>query len=578
MFRQGQLYNGVQQTEGSRCNCPQCQQQFHLSGYSPGMSGRQDSVVHQRRIPVDSGYTGNAEPGDRRSLPTFSRGQRSHVTGANRNSITDSGEINERDTTSTNSQESRGEGLLSHGIPTNTAATEVVTGRLNSSTVTSKELSCSPCECNTCRLRSDPEQTQRLTFFSDNKVHCLVNPSYTMLQNGDEGLRVGQRSDSNSSGELSQLYLDSNESGNTCEDVDNSDDTSLNGMFSSPGSESNTVCNPALSSVGSVPNSSTEIRRICSKSDIGQHRLGDKIDDCPVCTNFVGAIPKSGSRSRNNSASQKTEGNDTVLRKSWHGSSGHEGSEQIRKILSDSALLSQFQNTNILLPPRGNKSSTESRDRPITSTTYFKISPHSSQSSDGSENTQTNSYSETYRNNLDSGNERSLAYTQVHSRNITDSNTSNCSGLQNLTSNSPHDRAFSYAQVTVPNIPLNRASQTDSFVSATVNSNRYSEPWGSRQGSGGSGRESEDSFVFVTYSWNGNSEDKKIIQDVIKLCRMLRQAGIQVKIDMDESSYRSLRLSKLDWIDKYVRKVSIFKFTSIFFVLILISSSSTQST
>lgn len=559
MLPQGQLFSGVQQTEGSRCYCPQCQQQPYSSGYGPGMSGRQGSVQHQRRIQVGTCYTGNAGPGDRRCSPIFPRGQRSEATDANSPSITYSGETNGRDTTSTNSQERQGEGLLSHGIPIHTATSEMVKGRLNFSRVPTKKLS--PCECNTCRVGSDPEQTQRLTLLNDLKVPCLFDLNYRMLQHGDECHRVAQRSNSNFSSELSQLYLDSSESGNTYEDVDNSDKTSSKSMFCSPGSESDTVCNPASSRVGSVPYSSTEIRRICSKSDIGQHRLGDKIGECPVCTNFVGAGPKSGSRSRNNSASQKIEGTDTVLRKSWHGSSEHEGSEQIRKILSDSALLSQFENTNILQHPEGNMSSNESRDRPITCTTYFKISPHSSQSSDSSGNTQMNSYSETYRNNLDSGNERSMAHTQIHSKNIIASNTSNCSGLQNLTSSSTHDRVLSYAQMTVPTIPLNRTSQTDSLVSAVVNS--YSEPCSSRQGSGGIGRDSGDSFVFVTYSWNGNSDDKKVIQDVIKLCQMLRQAGIRVKIDMDESSYRSLCLNKLDWIDKYVKQVSIFKFTQV---------------
>ncbi|KAL4224833.1 SEFIR domain [Mactra antiquata] len=61
--------------------------------------------------------------------------------------------------------------------------------------------------------------------------------------------------------------------------------------------------------------------------------------------------------------------------------------------------------------------------------------------------------------------------------------------------------------------------------------------------------------VFVTYAWNQMRDNGSFLDDVVELCRRLKNdANAKIKIDMDDRAYSSLRQNKYDWIDNNMRE------------------------
>lgn len=593
-------YYGYQQTELSMCNCPQCQHPNHTPANSSVESSRQDLIRRQRSMPSDRisasvnriRYT--SEP-----QGTEYTGSVSSVT----SSTTQAGESTTQNygfqSPSVNTM-IQNQWFQVSSMPLNAGNTGLrPSGSIN------REKSYCVCDCEKCRLESDPDQTQRLTLGSDHKVPCRLLQGNTRPENMDQGQRLGDSSLHNSeiASRPSQLYLDSD---NTTE-TENSDETFLKDV-SDPGSQQISETKATAGIKQTEQDSANDIRRLCARSDNGQHRLGDKIASCPVCKRYAGAIPKKGQRPRNSSTPQKTEETETDLRRSWHGSQEHETNENLRKILSDSVL-------SVSSARSSGESNTQSSENSIEATMLVRISSGSRSSSETNARLNSTNSSgsgesyldgEIYQNNLDSGNTRLLVEQQACSRNIVQSDSSNCSGQQptqehvssypqNTVQNEIHNQ--NRDTITLESVPrgslyaasarsdgdmragnINRESRDSdrTYLSCDrpgSNNRRESESsvdFERRVGDSNLGARARDrmsgdcesrsgdfqsgDFVLVTFSWNGNTDREEFIQDVITFCKKLRESGIRVKIDMDESSYASLRLNKLDWIDRNVRE------------------------
>ncbi|XP_045177095.1 uncharacterized protein LOC123537444 [Mercenaria mercenaria] len=581
--------SGYQNTEPRSCNCPECHGRGQYSNTS--RPSRPNSVQREISNLNGSVYTGASEKGRRipRRRSLTQSGSRAPDSDLDKPATAGSSGRSGRSSDMTSSENNYVPyitGQLPNMDERNNIGQNPFPRGING------EINNVFCQCEECRLRSDSEQTQRLTLESDPKTPCLLRPVHRITANGGHGHDSSRISEVISSG-LSQLYLDSEESRDTSrDDVENSDETFVKSVViksQSVDSEANSVSR-GIPTENIVTNNRGPI---CSRSDMGQHRLGEMVDNCPVCGNNAGAKPKTGPRPRNNSAPQKNEIPETDLRKSWHGTSGASDKEEMKKINSDS-VLSWSSVTSSPQPQYTNL---------IGETLYSRISSFGSDNSEckrgdsGANSVDIsaigkNSVNDIYQNNLESDNANVLNNQQTGSRNIVQSNSFNCSDVQNNTSvNTParylsnvHSRTSFDPQVQISNDraqrvnstsedaqqrgesatnapqasgPATSAPQTSGSATSAQQINGFAASAQQNSGSNGSAQNQDrrsGDFVFVTYSWNGMTDPESLIQEVIEMCRALREAGIRVKIDMDETSYAALRLNRLDWIDRNVRE------------------------
>ncbi|XP_060565432.1 uncharacterized protein LOC132724571 [Ruditapes philippinarum] len=472
--------SGFQNTEFTPCNCPRCQTQDQ-SSYE-----RSNTEVSEQSVPRDSAKIESSKATKR-------------VKRKVRTSRSSTGDP------SIDSFPPNGRKYVVETLPGETRCPPRVS-----------------CDCDECRLRSDPDQTQRFTLESHPKIECVLRNDLMRQSSHNTGhLESG----------LSQLYLDSDESEDIS--VESSDETFVKSALTESQSTDRvreSVQNAPLENLAKNGN------KLCSRSDNGKHRLGEMPESCPVCRNHVGAIPKDRSKTRNNSITYKNEQQDADLRKSWHGTSKNKPDEML-KSWSDSSLS----------PTQHFKTNThkQNHDNPIDETIYSRISqgssgPRSARSSVGGND----SVHEVYQNNLESAG--GVRNNLDDSRNIVPSDSSNSTGVQNqapaarirtISSNSNDSASDDNSNATSfnPWVPFSNAESDQHRGRSAMNGQRGPK-------------------VFVTYAWNGNTDSDSFIKEVVEMCIALRNVGVRTKIDMDDSSYYALRLNKLDWIERNVRE------------------------
>ena len=472
--------SGFQNTELVPCNCPTCQGQSQSSN----ISRRSNSVKREQNILSGSVYTGSSR--------TSKREKRNSQT--SRSSIRESSVISSRPVEESYVGENRDQAFLP------------------------KE----NCPCEECRLRSDPDQTRRFTLESEPKTACFVKKgpmggiSETNLT--QEPVDNMERLESG----LSQLYFDSYESEESS--VGNSDETYVKSVFNE--SQRSDRNDQRILSDNLPANNGN---KLCSRSDNGQHRLGEMPTVCSVCKHYNGAT--SGLRARYNSVTDRNGQQDTALRKSWHGTSKNRTEEELLKSWSDSSLT--------VLDHSGRKERELNDNNAVGETIYSRISSGTRLSglrSVDSSVSGNGSVQDVYQNNLESDVvNNSLADT----RNIDPSDSSNFTDIQTPLADMCAMPVNSQS-VFNPLIRIREAQSDDAQQSRQSTRNGHQGP-----------------KVFVTYGWNGNVDSVLFIEEVIAMCVRLRDEDIRTKIDMDDQAYDSLRLNKLDWIDRNVREVRI---------------------